>query len=208
MIKPNKWLSDFFGREIVQAKVSVGDFSKIEQLQKQGFVLVEGEIEFELGLAEFEKFLQKITACEVAQMKDIAPLKQLVSQAFPNSRFRPPYFSIDERQRFYQSWIENAVTGKFDDICLVKRGNLGVIQGAITIRLESKQAKIGLLAVSAQFQRQGIAKELLSAAVLWAVQQNVETLKISTQISNLRAIRLYQHFGANVKEASYWFYPQ
>ncbi len=42
-MKPDQWLSDFFGREIVQVKVAADDFRQIARLQKQGFVLVEGE---------------------------------------------------------------------------------------------------------------------------------------------------------------------
>lgn len=205
MIIPDKWLSDFFGREIVQAKVAADDFAQIEQLQKQGFVFVEGEIAFAFELA---KFSQNLTACSKATMADLPELISLFGSAFPNSRFRLPYFSIEENQRFYQTWIENAVKGEFDDICLIKRSELGQLQGAITLRLlEGKQAKIGLLAVESRFQQQGIGTELLHAAIHWARQQQAEKLLVSTQSNNLNAIRLYQSTEANLQAVYYWFYP-
>ncbi|MFA9488111.1 MULTISPECIES: dTDP-4-amino-4,6-dideoxy-D-galactose acyltransferase [unclassified Mannheimia] len=204
MITPDKWLSDFFGREIVQAKVAADDFAQIGQLQKQGFVFVEGELEFALELA---KFSQNSTACSQATMADLPELISLFGSAFPNSRFRSPYFSREENQRFYQTWIENAVKGEFDDICLMKRNELRQLQGAVTVRLlEGKQAKIGLLAVKPRFQQQGVGGKLLHTAIGWAKQQQAEKLIVSTQSNNLKAARLYQSAGANLQAVYYWFY--
>ncbi|RGE47997.1 hypothetical protein MHD_05830 [Mannheimia granulomatis] len=208
MITIDQWLSDFFDREIVQVKVKAEDLAQIEELQKQGFVWVEGEIEFELNLGEYAKFPEKTTACQIATPQDIEALQLLFGSAFPNSRFRPPYFSIEENQRLYQEWVTNAVKGSFDDLCLVKRNEEGEIQGGVTLRLKQNQATIGLLAVAPKFQRQGIACELLNAAILWASKNSAELLKISTQTSNLKAIRLYQRLGAEVKAIYYWFYPR
>lgn len=203
-MKADKWLSDFFGREIIQAKLPAEDVAQIEQLQRQGFQFVEGEIEFALELANFSP---KMTACTPAELSDLAELKSLFGSAFPNSRFRPSYFSRQENQRFYQKWIETAVKGEFDDICLVQKNAQGQIQGGVTVRLEQHQhAKIGLLAVAPNFQKQGIGSALLNAAASWAKQQDTKQLKIATQTSNLAAIRLYQSVGAAIQAVNYWFY--
>ncbi len=79
----------FFGREIVQVKVAANDCMQIDQLQKQGFVFVEGELEFELPLATFS---ENMTACRPADMADLPDLGLLFGSAFPDSRFRLPYF--------------------------------------------------------------------------------------------------------------------
>lgn len=205
MIKADKWLSTFFGREIVQAKVLANDFAQMTELQKQGFIFVEGEISFELNLA---KFKEKKTACNVATQQDLTELRMLFASAFPQSRFRPPYFSSEENQHFYRTWISNAVEGKFDHICLIKRAKNGTILGGVTVRLEpNQQAKIGLLAVVAEFQQQGIGSELMNSAINWAKQQNAQMLTIATQTSNLTAMRFYQHLGAKPQATYYWFYP-
>ncbi|TLU75038.1 dTDP-4-amino-4,6-dideoxy-D-galactose acyltransferase [Mannheimia varigena] len=203
-MKADKWLSDFFGREIIQAKVPAEDVAQIEQLQQQGFQFVEGEIEFALELANFSP---KMTACTPAELSDLAELKSLFGSAFPNSRFRSPYFSRQENQRFYQKWIETAVKGEFDDICLVQKNAQEQIQGGVTVRLEQHQhAKIGLLAVVPNFQKQGIGSALLHTAASWAKQQNAKQLKIATQTNNLAAIRLYQRAGASIQAVNHWFY--
>lgn len=202
-IAPNRWLSDFFGREIREIKVAADDVAQICLLQQQGFQFVEGELDFCLPLANFQP---KMTAYEVAAEADITELQSLFGSAFTVSRFRAPWFCAQENQRFYQTWITNAVRAEFDDVCLLLRAASGQIQGGISARIRDQQARVGLLAVSPLFRRQGIAYQLLHAAIGWAQQQGAETLSVATQMSNLNAIRLYQKLGASLQKASYWFY--
>ncbi|RPE90999.1 dTDP-4-amino-4,6-dideoxy-D-galactose acyltransferase [Frederiksenia canicola] len=192
------------GISLLQAKTPTTDLNTIHWLQQHGFQLVETEITFVL---EFAKFPEKLTACEcrIAEKTDVAALKKLVGSAFPHTRFRPPYFSQAENQRFYAKWIENAVKGEFDDLCLIAEQD-GKLQGTISLRFNGKTAKIGLLAVASEFQRQGIAKRLLSAAISHAKHHNAENLHITTQLSNIAAISLYQSIGATISETNYWFY--
>lgn len=200
---PDPWLSDFFGRPIIQAKAAAQDHAYIQHLQAQGFQFVEGEMEFCLSLANEQ---EKITACEVATLEDIAALETLFGVAFATSRFREPWFSVAENQRFYSTWISRAVRGEFDQLCLVLKTASGQIQGGISLRLVAKQARVGLLAVSPNFQRQGVATRLLQAARHWAKQQGADTLSVATQISNLAAINAYLKQGAEMIATSYWFY--
>ncbi|WGE58961.1 dTDP-4-amino-4,6-dideoxy-D-galactose acyltransferase [Actinobacillus equuli] len=202
-IAPNQWLSEFFGREIYEIKVAAEDVERIRLVQQQGFQFVEGELDFCLSLVNF---LPKMTAYQLATEEDIVSLQVLFGTAFPMSRFRAPWFSAEENQRFYQTWIRNAVRAEFDDVCLVLKTVSGQIQGGISVRVRDKQARVGLLAVTPSFRRQGIASQLLQAAISWAQQQGAETLAVATQTSNLNAIRLYQKLGASLRQASYWFY--
>lgn len=219
------WESDFFGREIallafdegenlsanldfspfalVQAKVENQHFSQADWLQQHGFCLVESEVTFCLDLANFP---EKSTTCEIATLADLSELQTLFGQAFSVSRFRPPYFSPTENQRFYQHWITQAVNGKFDDICLIQRHTSGQIQGGISVRLQGDKARLGLLAVSPIFQRQGVASKLLQAGVNWLKARHVQQLWICTQASNQPALSFYQHSGARLISQADWFY--
>ncbi|EFL77971.1 TDP-fucosamine acetyltransferase [Actinobacillus pleuropneumoniae] len=200
---PDPWLSNFFARPIIQAKVTAQDYPKIQQLQAQGFQFVEGEIEFGFDLVNYQG---KITACEAATVEDIKQLETLFGQAFPTSRFREPWFSAAENQRLYRTWIARAVRGEFDQLCLVLKTTSGQIQGGISLRLAGEQAKVGLLAVSPAFQRQGVASILLQAAQNWAKRQGANSLLVSTQIGNLPAMNLYLTQGASILATAYWFY--
>lgn len=218
----NQWESDFFARPIgkvnfvehltvldktefalVQAKIGSAELDKITLLQQQGFVLVEGEVDFCLALANLSP---EPTACEVASEADIGELQTLFGNAFPTSRFRSPYFSTEENCRFYQTWIAKAVRGEFDHLCLIARSTSGQIKGGISLRANGNQVRVGLLAVSPLFQGQGIARQLLTAAICWAKLQQASQLWIATQISNLPAINLYQKLGAKIHNTAYWFY--
>ena len=222
-IKLNVWESDFFGRMIgtvhgitpealpslddyrlLQARVSAQDISLQQNLQQLGFRLVEGEITFLLDLAKKTPYQ---TACQPATTQDLSELKALFGSAFPHSRFRAPWFSAEENQRFYQTWIENAVKGSFDDLCLIKRTQNHQLQGGVSLRLLAENvAQIGLLAVAPEFRRTGVGQQLLKAAVDWAISQQADQLKIVTQLHNLAAIQLYQQAGAKVHAIHYWFY--
>lgn len=234
-IELNQWESEFFARPIyqaiprnvaetprwtaemptglVQAKVPAGDLARLAFLQQHHFQLVETAVDFRLDLANFS--LDR-TACEsqlhcrLAAMQDLPELKGWIGKAFSESRFRPPYFTDAENQRFYQHWIENAATGQFDDFCLLLEKN-GKQQGAVSVRLDGVQANIGLLAVEPHCRGRGIGNALINCAV-GAIQQYqnpnkpCETLLITTQLSNLPAMKLYQSVGAKIIQSYYWLY--
>lgn len=219
----NQWETDFFQRpiakleftapigappaaQLVQVKLAANELDKIAYVQQQGFQLVEGEVDFCLNLQKNAAFAPAVSAVQTATESDIPALRALFGNAFPTSRFRAPWFSAAENQRFYQTWIEKAVKGEFDHLCLVLKDPSGALQGGISLRLTNGQARVGLLAVSPAFQGQGIAKKLLFAAIDWAQAQQAEQLWIATQISNLRAIHLYQSLGTRIAATHYWFY--
>lgn len=222
-IQLNEWESTFFGRKIgrillknvpnrplaiahfdgfdlVQAKIPASDTALLHYLQQQQFHFIEGELQLSLPLSA-----PYYSTLVVATQADLAELCCLFGTAFPHSRFRPPYFSAVENQRFYSQWIANAVQGIFDDLCFVERQN-GQIAGAVSLRLVEHQAQIGLLAVAKGWQGKGVGQRLLNGAIGWAKQQGATSLTVRTQSANLPAIRLYQRFGATVQDLHYWLY--
>lgn len=223
-LKQNQWMSQFFQKPIadlsfssqeewglprnhfalIQTKIPCTRKEDALVLQQLGFQFVDGEIVLLLDLA---KKMPYQTACQLATTQDLIELKALFGSAFPQSRFRAPWFSVEENQRFYQTWIENAVRGSFDSLCLIKRTQNHQLQGGVSLRLLAENvAQIGLLAVAPEFRRTGVGQQLLKAAVDWAISQQASQLKIVTQLHNLAAIQLYQQAGAKVHAIHYWFY--
>jgi dTDP-4-amino-4,6-dideoxy-D-galactose acyltransferase len=142
----------------------------------------------------------------VATESDLPALQGLFANAFPNSRFRAPYFTPEENRRFYQEWITKAVRGEFDDVCLVQRATNGEIKGGITLRKCDNDMRVGLLAVAPKYRGCGVAKALLRSAYRWGQEYNAEKLYVATQTGNLAAIRLYGSVGAKICATNYWFY--
>ncbi|QLB21647.1 hypothetical protein A6B43_05160 [Vespertiliibacter pulmonis] len=196
---------------LLQAKVTTADWQAIHYLQQQQFQLVETEITFRLDLA---KISVDRTACNCRFVtgRDLSQLHWVCEQ-FSQTRFRQPYFSLQENQRFYQQWLENAVVGVFDDACLLIVEN-EIPKGIVSLRLTKRAVQIGLLAVSPEFQGKGIGKKLLNSVVVFLQEkysdqaEKIDFLLISTQLSNQRAMRLYQSFGAMLWHSAYWFYRE
>ncbi|WP_279716339.1 dTDP-4-amino-4,6-dideoxy-D-galactose acyltransferase [Chelonobacter oris] len=227
----NAWESEFFGMEIgklqflstsptaliaeaeqsavfadfdlLQCKLSADQIEQIGTLQQLGFRFIEGELDFCLLLSATMQTLQPL---DVAGEADIAELERIFGDAFGVSRFRQPWFSVEQNKAFYRTWIRKAVLGQFDHVCLVSRDINGGIRGAVSLRkLDADNARIGLLAVTKQARGQGVAGQLLQSAVNWSLQQRHKQLWIATQSGNSAAINLYQKQG-RIAQISYWFY--
>ncbi|MDU3303927.1 MAG: dTDP-4-amino-4,6-dideoxy-D-galactose acyltransferase, partial [Enterobacter ludwigii] len=138
---------------------------------------------------------------EVATEQDIPALRQMAAQAFARSRFRAPWYAPDDSGRFYAQWVENAVKGTFDHVCLVFRTAGGQIEGFVSLRkLHANEGRIGLLA------GRGMGEKLMQAALHWAQQQQLLTLRVATQMGNTAALKRYIASGANIDATAYWLY--
>ncbi|KYP96716.1 hypothetical protein BG74_07010, partial [Sodalis-like endosymbiont of Proechinophthirus fluctus] len=157
------WESNFFGRRLgcvafddaaprltssalagfalVQAKVAAQATAQMDALSAIGFRPVEGEMDccHILSACAGCAPIAGAAVLPPAEMRlameaDIPALRALAAQTLVQSRFRAPWFSDEERQRFYAQWVENAVRGSFDHLCLVAQEPDGGIVGLVTLR--------------------------------------------------------------------------
>lgn len=134
--------ADFSAWQRVQAKIPADRADLLDALQQHGFRLVEGEVDLSVTVARYAS-----PGAEIATEQDIPTLRKMAALAFAQSRFRAPWYAPDDSGRFYAQWIENAVKGTFDHVCLVFRTDGGQIQGFVSLRrLTEHEARIGLLA--------------------------------------------------------------
>ena len=181
----------------VQAKIPMQQHEQLDALQQLGFRLVEGEVDLSLRVAEHAPDPQAAVATEA----DIPALRALAARAFSQSRFRAPWYGPDDSGRFYAQWVENAVRGTFDHQCLVFRSTGGEIRAFVSLRqLGGSEARIGLLA------GWGVGELLMQAAVRWAQQRGLTTLRVATQAGNTAALNRYIQSGATVVGTAYWLY--
>jgi len=193
---PGLQASDFAAWPRVQAKIPAGRADLLDALQQHGFQLVEGEVDLSITVSSHPS-----AGAEIAAEQDIPALRQMAAQAFAQSRFRAPWYKPGDSCRFYAQWIENAVKGTFDHVCLVFRAVDGQIQGFVSLRKVNEQdARIGLLA------GRGMGKKLMQAALHWAEQEQLSTLRVATQMGNTAALKRYIASGANVDATAYWLY--
>lgn len=217
-INPLKWETEFFGISSallqmdddapelhadalaswsrVQAKIPAQRTDRLDALQQLGFQLVEGEVDFRLNVTDGVN-----PQAEMATERDIPRLRELSAQAFAQSRFRAPWYDADASGRFYAQWIENAVRGTFDHQCLIFRDDSANIRAFVSLRqLSDSEARIGLLA------GRGAGERLMQAAMRWAFERHLTTLRVSTQMGNTAALNRYIHSGASLESTAYWLY--
>ena len=188
--------SAFTAWQRVQAKIPADRTDLLDALQQHGFKLVEGEADLSITLTRHDA-----PGAEMATEQDIPVLRQMAAQAFAQSRFRAPWYAPGDSGRFYAQWVENAVKGTFDHVCLVLRAGDSQIQGFVSLRkLNEREARIGLLA------GRGMGEKLMQAALYWAQEQKLVTLRVATQVGNTAALKRYIASGANIDATAYWLY--
>lgn len=188
---------------VVQAKVAASELATIDALSAGGFQLAESEVDFCLPISAGEAALP---AWRVADTVDIAPLRDAAARVFSQSRFRTPWYRAADSGRFYAQWVENAVRGTFDDVCLIAHNAQGAPLGWVTLRqTQAGQARIGILAAWPGTSG-GVGMRLMALARHWCQQRHVAHLWVATQLGNTRALRLYQRSGAQIHDTAHWFY--
>ncbi|NIF24554.1 dTDP-4-amino-4,6-dideoxy-D-galactose acyltransferase [Candidatus Pantoea multigeneris] len=222
-INPLHWEQDFFGLSsarldldgemplaealaapyaLLQVKVPADRSTTLDVLSQHGFQLVEGEADFCLTIAATERQ----SGIRIARESQIPLLRSAAAEVFSQSRFRAPWFSADASSRFYAQWVENAVRGTFDHQCLLASDEQGNLLGFASLREQSGEGRIGLLAVMPDARGNGLGERLLLAAADWCRVRRLSHLRVATQLSNLAAMRLYSRSGARLESTAYWLY--
>ena len=102
-------------------------------------------------------------------------------------------------ETMFESWIKNSVNFSIaDEVFVAIDTASGEEVGFITLKQKEREVHIGLLAVAAKHRRKGIASQLMSRAVLWAVETiNIDggILSVVTQGANEQACSCYEHLG-------------
>jgi len=195
--------------ELLMNKVGVESTEELDRFLKLGFTFVEGELIFLQQIPH--DFLPKGFALEGGTLnykatdKDIPQIVALAEISYLNSRFRSPWFSIEEQQKFYGTWVRKAVLGEFDDICLILKSGMEV-QGYISLKIQDEKLSVGLIAVSPKYRGQGIAQHLIQLSFKYALENKCESVSVATQMSNVSATNLYIKSGFTLININYWLY--
>lgn len=116
------------------------------------------------------------------------------------SRFKKDKkFTTEEFQLLYKKWVQNSLNKKIADDVLIYHEQDEIL-GFITYKIENSKAVIGLLAVSPTCKRTGIGTTLLNAFEAKALQLNLNSLEVKTQLLNKTAINFYQKAGYSISK--------
>ncbi|MBO9488993.1 GNAT family N-acetyltransferase [Endozoicomonas sp. G2_1] len=196
--------ADFAEKSLITCKADSNNYLLLDYLSENDFSLIEGDVSLECQLCE-SRLLPELSKDSFATLSDLDRLYSIVDNSYPFSRFREPFFSVNEKNRFYREWIRNAVLGCFDDYCLVLRDE-GIVIGFVSIKERDNKAIIGLVAVDENYRGQKLGLKLMDLVQAYASRHNLTSISVATQISNKPALRLYFSSGYSLSNISYWFY--
>lgn len=120
---------------------------------------------------------------------------ELITLAFLSghlSRFKiDPNFKNDEFKNLYMQWIQKSVSHKIADTVLTFVIDNKIV-GFVTLKIQNKICRIGLIATNSSFQKQGIGHQLILAAEHYAFNNKCTKLMVSTQKENEGAYSFYK----------------
>jgi Acetyltransferases len=217
-----QWDSDFWGIEIfqiddatdfdidrllnnppfIQALPNVSDLNFIHFLESNGFLFKESKVT--LYKNQINKLTDRINSFQQLSSKEIESYQQKFYVLFgKNSRYN--IFPKNKVNKFYYTWVLNSIDGKMDDKCIGYYVDQH-LAGFVTYRTRNKEISIGLLAVMPEFQGKGVSQLLLGYIDRVAIENDVSSVNISTQGTNISALNAYIKNGFKIKRIDHWYY--
>ena len=213
-IKKLEWDSSFFGYEVGSLVIeNAEDFNYkifIEQAKRFRLVYIYSKNKIEntqLTLVDEKMTFWKLINSDEEKKRESAnpaissfkiednnldQLKKLTLLSGIYSRFYvDPNFVNQEYELLYLEWINKSVAKimAFDTLIYSIKNR---IAGFITLSKKTETlADIGLLAVNRDFRGQGIASQLINAAIKTASSAGFREIQVVTQSTNLPASSLY-----------------
>jgi dTDP-4-amino-4,6-dideoxy-D-galactose acyltransferase len=164
--------------------------------EKFGYHLVDVRLTLERVMGPANKSPANQSGIRTATSNDVTRLKQIARASHTDTRFFfDANFDKGKAADLYETWIEASCDQFADKVFVAVRG--GDVAGYVTCRLalNRQEGSIGLIAVDAAHQGQGIGRELVQAALDWFEDQKVDRTTVVTQGRNVAAQRLYARCG-------------
>jgi dTDP-4-amino-4,6-dideoxy-D-galactose acyltransferase len=189
------------GFRYIVCKIQSQQTDLIKLLESSGFYLSDIGVTWAV---ETDKFIYKKMnknsnikkSINIAAEKDIPMLKKMVKSLFLESRFyNDPFFSKEEADNLYQTWIENSVKGNVADV-VFHIPDIGFITCK---KLPLDIGEIVLIGIKKDFRGKGIGTILIEEAIKWFKMQGLDLITVRTQLKNLNAMNFYVRSGFYIK---------
>ncbi len=217
------WDSSFFGKRIARLKTGHLDRDIAERVENLGdqceidclYVLadpadiscIQVAAQYGYDLVDIKLTLEKSSegspdsgeptnapAIQAWAAADLPELRKIARENHRNTRFyRDRYFTREQCDRLYETWIENSCGG-YAEAVFVARCR-GEVAGYITCHLTGSAGSIGLIAITPQCRSAGLGSQLVRFALGWFCTQGAATVSVTTQADNVAAMRIYERVG-------------
>ena len=130
-----------------------------------------------------------------AEPKDLDEIQGIAETSFQWDRFHEdPAIQNAGADRLHRAWARNCCTGRSDEVLV--HHEEGRIHGfsALTLAPQGDHGRIELIAVHPRSRGRGVGRCLVEASLSWFANRT-ERILVSTQASNIPALRLYGGCG-------------
>lgn len=136
---------------------------------------------------------------------------KIAQEAFKHSRFfNDEFLPLSKARDVYKHWVKSAFNKLGRYFVTVKRN--GKIAGFLLFSINdiNSFATIELIAVDMEFRGQKIGKTLISGMEKYLAGNNIELIKVGTQVNNISAINFYNSYGFKNTNCSsvYHYWPK
>jgi ribosomal protein S18 acetylase RimI-like enzyme len=144
-------------------------------------------------------------AVRLGQPADVPAMREMTAGAFGLTRFGvDPFFTQPQVDSFYATWATNLFEGLADAVLIAE------LEGRPAAFVSTKRApdgsgRIPLVATATEFQRRGIARDLVAAALAWFADAGCSVAYVKTQAANYPAVALYERAGFTISQSELTF---
>lgn len=181
------------------------DPTTLSLAQEHSFRPVDVRITLEKGL---RKMLRPVASTAIRECleEDVPRLQAIAGNSHTDSRFYfDGHFSSRRCARLYEIWIEKSYYGYADAVWVADWE--GQAAGYLTCHSKPDgRGQIGLFAVAAEAQGEGLGKQLVQAALCWFQEKRLQPVQVVTQGRNTKAQRLYQKAGFLTRSIELWYH--
>lgn len=195
-------IKDLRAKKIYYAtcRVDSANFFLTHALERAGFILVDGFLSFEKILEDIPEDRQ--IEIRVGRKEDLKSLGHLGCKVFfLNRLYNDPFIPREKADSFYSRWTQNCLLGKAADLVLIFQDKRRIL-GFVALQ---KKGHIPLIGVDSEYRGRGIAKKLIKASFPYFLKWNNKIVTISTQLSNIAAIRAYTSCGFSATYSKFSF---
>lgn len=217
-IKKLIWDTQFFNKEIGEILLEKPiDFSEITTRNFE-LIVVKQKDDFKVEINHFEEEFKETKMMFIkenlnANNKDFSDIKDTDSEeqnldffkylAYQSGKYSR--FLLDKKfgeaqfKKLYEEWVINSNNKKFAiKTFYIEKENKAV--GFVTLQQKEKEGKIGLIAISPEFQGNGFGKKLLQFTENYCLKNNITSLEIPTQKENLQACHFYEKMAYKIEK--------
>jgi dTDP-4-amino-4,6-dideoxy-D-galactose acyltransferase len=179
------------------------DAETVMLAQINAFQLVDIRLTLERSLSGG---IEPAPAVRPFQPAHAAPLRAIARVSHRDSRFYyDAHFARQQCDALYEAWIERSFGGWADAVLVAEWDDAPA--GYISCHLAPPgMGSIGLFAVAPEYQRRGLGRQLVAAALEYFRQNGMQQATVVTQGRNVVSQRVYQRCAFMTRSAQLWYH--